>query len=184
MTQETDDLKISPRQMKFVEEFERTGNATNAAIFAGYSPESARQQASKLLTKGNIKEYRKELQKKAYERAGVTLEMVVREQKKIAFCDARKLYDESGNLLPLSEWDEDTAGAVVGIETETTKYGVTTKKVKLADKKGVLDKFERALGIVGAREDDDEETPGEAADVKQAARVIAFALAKAVVKGD
>jgi phage terminase small subunit len=47
---------LTERQLRFVEFYmgEAVGNATKAAILAGYSRTTARKQASRLLTKGNI----------------------------------------------------------------------------------------------------------------------------------
>lgn len=48
---------LNMRQQKFVDEYIRNGgNGTQAAIFAGYSENSARQQASDTLSKSYIKE--------------------------------------------------------------------------------------------------------------------------------
>lgn len=48
---------LNMRQQKFVDEYIRNGgNGTQAAIFAGYSEHSARQQASDTLSKSYIKE--------------------------------------------------------------------------------------------------------------------------------
>lgn len=48
--------KLTQRQENFCRNFFETGNATEAAIAAGYSPKTARFSASRLLTKVNISE--------------------------------------------------------------------------------------------------------------------------------
>lgn len=48
------DNKLNARQQRFCIEYVRTGNATQAAIAAGYNEKTATQQASRLLTKVNI----------------------------------------------------------------------------------------------------------------------------------
>ena len=45
---------MTEQQEKFAIEYARTGNATQSAIVAGYSEDSARQQGSRLLTKADI----------------------------------------------------------------------------------------------------------------------------------
>jgi len=47
---------LDPKRRRFVEEYRVDWNATQAAIRAGYSPRSARQHASYLLTKHDIQE--------------------------------------------------------------------------------------------------------------------------------
>ena len=58
-------LKLNARQKSFCEYYVACGNATEAAIKAGYKEKNARFIGSENLTKANIKEYIKELQEKA-----------------------------------------------------------------------------------------------------------------------
>ena len=50
------DGDLTPRQAAFVREYLLDGNGTQAAIRAGYSKNTANEQASRLLTKNNIQE--------------------------------------------------------------------------------------------------------------------------------
>lgn len=52
---------LSLKQQKFCEYYVQSGNATEAAIKAGYSEKSARVTASKMLTFANIQKYINEL---------------------------------------------------------------------------------------------------------------------------
>ena len=58
-------LKLNTRQKAFCEFYVASGNATDAAIKAGYKEKNARFIGSENLTKANIKEYIEELQEKA-----------------------------------------------------------------------------------------------------------------------
>ncbi|WP_335996814.1 terminase small subunit [Fusobacterium polymorphum] len=58
-------MKLNARQKSFCEYYVVSGNATEAAIKAGYKEKNARFIGSENLTKANIKEYIKELQEKA-----------------------------------------------------------------------------------------------------------------------
>ena len=58
-------LKLNTRQKAFCEFYVASGNATDAAIKAGYREKNARFIGSENLTKANIKEYIEELQEKA-----------------------------------------------------------------------------------------------------------------------
>lgn len=53
---------LNPRQEKFVLEYIRTGNATQSAIAAGYSPKYASENCPKLLDNTNISQRLTELQ--------------------------------------------------------------------------------------------------------------------------
>ena len=58
-------LKLNARQKSFCEYYVVSGNATDAAIKAGYKEKNARKIGSENLTKMDIKKYIKELQEKA-----------------------------------------------------------------------------------------------------------------------
>ena len=58
-------LKLNARQKAFCEYYVVSGNATDAAIKAGYKEKNARKIGSENLTKMDIKKYIKELQEKA-----------------------------------------------------------------------------------------------------------------------
>lgn len=49
--------KLTPKQQLFADEYIKSGNATDAAIKAGYSPKTARSIAQENLTKPDIKSY-------------------------------------------------------------------------------------------------------------------------------
>ena len=48
---------MTPRQRKFCDEYLISGNATDAAIKAGYSPKTAKQPGSETLAKPDLKAY-------------------------------------------------------------------------------------------------------------------------------
>lgn len=58
-------MKLNARQKSFCEYYVVSGNATDAAIKAGYKEKNARKIGSENLTKMDIKKYIKELQEKA-----------------------------------------------------------------------------------------------------------------------
>ena len=57
-----DDYGLNPRQKRFAEEYAACGCGERAAVAAGYSAASARQEASRLLTNVNIITYLRTLQ--------------------------------------------------------------------------------------------------------------------------
>lgn len=57
-----DDFGLTPRQKRFAEEYAGCGCGERAALAAGYSASSARQEASRLLTNANIVKYLRTLQ--------------------------------------------------------------------------------------------------------------------------
>lgn len=120
--------------------------ATDAAIYV---------MASRLMEKDKIRLRIDELRAQAAIRSEITIGRVLAEYGKLAFLDIRKAFDINGDLLPISELDDNTAAAVAGIEFEDvfdgvgrdrTKVGIL-RKVKLSDKKGALDSIAKHLGM-------------------------------------
>ena len=67
---------ITPQQKRFVQEYLKSGNATAAAIAAGYSARSAASRASKLLETPGVIEYRRKLEKKLFDEMGISKEWI------------------------------------------------------------------------------------------------------------
>lgn len=130
-------------------------NGKQAAIIAGYAPRSAEVRASELLKDPKIREMIAKATEKASAASDLNAENVLREIRRIAFSDTRKLYREDGSLLMPHEWDDDTAAAVAGVETMEEFSGRSaerklvgfTKKTKLWNKVEALDKAAKHLGL-------------------------------------
>lgn len=92
---------VNEKQLRFCEEYIIDHNATQAAIRAGYSPKSARTQASELLTKPNIQEKIQELAEKVSTENIATAEEVLLHFTKVMrgeLFDQVVKRDEDGNL--------------------------------------------------------------------------------------
>lgn len=145
---------LTDKQLKFCNEYLLGFNATRAAIAAGYSENSAHDIGSENLRKPEIQNYLKVKQDKLAIKHDITLDKVVKEYSKIAFHDIRKCFDESGDLIPIHELDEDTAGAIAGMEVyeekgaagDETFTSAKTKKIKILDKRAALDSLCKVLG--------------------------------------
>jgi len=142
---------LTDQQRRFCEEYVKDFNVSQAMIRAGYSENYATRRASVLLENVVVQEYLQSLRDGIQNRASVNLERVLSEYAKIAFFDVRKLCDDNGEILPISQIDDETAGAIVGIEVATTSIGddtvsVNIKKVRLSDKRAALDSICRIMG--------------------------------------
>jgi hypothetical protein len=80
-------------------------------------------------------------------------ERVLSELRAIALIDIRELFDDEGNLLPVSEWPEQTARAVAGVDTMISNDGDVTKKIKLIDKTKSLEMLMKNLAMLVERVD-------------------------------
>ncbi len=151
--------KLTPKQRRFVDEYLVDLNATQAAIRAGYSPKTANEQGARLLAKVSVHAAIAERMKARQERTEITQDRVLKEMAKLAFFDARKFFTPDGRPIELHLLDDETAGAVVGLEVFEEFAGVgdarqkigEVKKYKLADKKGALEAIGRHLGMFPTR---------------------------------
>lgn len=145
-------------------------NRTEAAITAGYNPNTAYSAGSRLLKDGETKDLIDQLTAKAEQKAELTTENVLREVRRLALSDPRKLYREDGTLKRPDEWDDDTAAFVGSVEVleEFTGKGDDrelsgyTKKLKIWDKNAALDKAMKHLGLY----EKDNSQRGESLEIK------------------
>jgi phage terminase small subunit len=109
---------MTPKQNRFIAEYLKDLNATQAAIRAGYSAKTARQQGAENLSKPDIAAAVADAVKRRSERVEVTVDDVLRELLTFARTDIRKAFDAHGNLLPVHQMPEEVARAISGIENE------------------------------------------------------------------
>ena len=86
-------MALTEKQRRFVDEYLIDLNATQAAIRAGYSVKTAREQASQNLTKLNIQQAISEKMAERSKRTGVNQDRIVLELAKIAFVNAADVID-------------------------------------------------------------------------------------------
>jgi phage terminase small subunit len=140
-------MALTPKQTRFVAEYLIDLNATQAAIRAGYSPDTANEQGSRLLAKPNIKDAVAGKAEALAEKLDLSAERVLNAIAQIAFGDVRGAFDDEGRLLLPSEWDDATAAAIAGIEVVTVSKGEGAvehvAKIKREDRLKALDMLAR-----------------------------------------
>lgn len=97
-------MNLTEKQIRFCEEYVIDLNATQAAIRAGYSEGSAKEQGSRLLTNANIQDYLSELKQKASDILEITHQDVLKRLKTWAESDITEtigLTPEQLKELPL-----------------------------------------------------------------------------------
>ena len=139
-------MALTDKQAKFVTEYLIDLNATQAAIRAGYSENTAFRIAAENMQKPAIQEAIADLQDARAKRTLITADRVLREIGRIAFFDVRKLFNDDGSPKNISEIDSDTAAAVQGVEVNVGEFG-TSYKYKIADKNKALDSASKHIGI-------------------------------------
>jgi phage terminase small subunit len=153
---------LTPKMRRFVEEYPKDLNGTQAAIRAGYAADSAAQRGNWLLRQKKVlKALRKEM-KRITERNKVNQDNVVRELARIAFSNMADFaeWDQGGVLLRSSQVLSREATAVIKEVSETATPKSTTVKIKLYDKPQSLITLCRYLGILDreTEKDDAKET--------------------------
>lgn len=150
---------LNIRQTRFVTEYAKHGNATQAAKDAGYSTKTAYAQGARLLNHVEVSSQIAGKMAKTQEKSGLTLERLDREIERLAFCDPRKFYNPDGTLKPVVDLDEDTAATIASVETITKILGrgsrrrskVTVAKLKTWSKTDALQLAARRLGALQDR---------------------------------
>ena len=89
--------RLRPRERQFVREYLQDLNGTAAAIRTGYSEKSAASQASRLLRKRSVREYRDALLQEQFDAIGVTRHSLAAE--------VWEVYRRCTEKKPVLEWD-------------------------------------------------------------------------------
>ena len=131
------EYKLNPKQKKFCEEYAKCLNATRAAIQAGYSQKTARQQGTRLLSKAVIKQCVNKLLKDGSKKAELDLHDLLMELKNIAFCsisDFAKWHDGKVTLTPSKDLPANILRAVESVSQTTTNQGHSRVTLRLYNK--------------------------------------------------
>lgn len=142
-------MSLNEKQKRFVAEYLKDLNATQAAIRTGYSEKTAQEQSSRLLSKVIIQEaIQKEMNKRA-KKTEVTQEMIVNELKRIAFSGMKNVasWNESGvRFKPSEDLSDDDAASVQEVHESTNQHGGSLK-IKQYDKLKALELLGRHMGM-------------------------------------
>ena len=138
--------KLTEKQKRFAEEYLVDLNATQAAIRAGYSPDTANEQGSRLLANVNIKSTVDKMIAERSRRTGINADRVIREIAKIAFVNAGEIVDLDTALL-MDKISDDDMAAIRSVKVKTFGEDGVEREVKLADKLKALELLGKHLGL-------------------------------------
>jgi phage terminase small subunit len=140
--------KLTDKQLRFVEEYMKDMNSTQAAIRAGYSPNAAKEIGYENLTKPHIKNEIDRRLKELTEKCGVTAEAVIKELAHIAFDDIKnylRFYSDKDGNIRVKIKDSDTIDTRSISEISIGKDGQF--KFKLYCKDDALVQLGKNLGL-------------------------------------
>jgi phage terminase small subunit len=136
---------------RFIEQDFRNATAAYRKAYPNASAESARREASRLLTKVDIQEHMSAAIAGALRREKVTLEKRILDiWLKRAFYDPGEIIDDSGVLLhSLRKLKRmGLSVCVEGIETRRNAAGVETVRVRLADRDKALEMLQKYIRMI------------------------------------
>ena len=140
--------KLTAKQKKFVEEYLIDLNATQAAIRAGYSPNTAQEQSSRLLSNVMVKNEIDKAMAERSRRTGINQDRVLRELAKIAFVNPNDVINFRDANVKMTSEENLAAIASIKVKKIPGEYGdATEREVKLYDKLRALDLLGRHLGM-------------------------------------
>ena len=137
---------MTKKQKRFIEEYLIDLNATQAAIRAGYSPDTAKSIGSENLTKPDIKAQIARAMAERSRRTGVNADRVIMELAKIAFVNANDVIDAETATLKPDALPEDTA-AIQSVKVKTFGEDGLEREIKMADKLKALELLGKHLGM-------------------------------------
>ncbi len=128
---------LSPKQRRFIAEYLKDQNGTQAAIRAGYSKRTANEQASDLLAKPSIRSAVDAKLKQIGDAAGVTKERILKALLNVAELDPRRIFNQDETVKAISELPDDVALSIASVEYDDD--GGALKKFRFCDKVKALE---------------------------------------------
>jgi len=156
-------MALTDQKRKFADKWFETAKGGASAVYAGFSEKTKDQIAYNLLQEPEVNEYIQKLREEYALKSGINKESVLNEYRKIAFSDVRKLLTVDGGLKSIDDIDDETAGAIAGIESfdeierESGEKLGTNRKIKLHDKLRALEALSKHLGLF--EKDNDQSKP-------------------------
>lgn len=137
---------MTKKQKRFCEEYLIDLNATQAAIRAGYSPETAYSIGHENLKKPELHTRISRAMAERSKRTGINADRVLTELAKIAFVNAADVIDASDATLREDAAPEDLA-AIQSVKVKTFGEDGLEREIKMADKLKALELLGKHLGM-------------------------------------
>lgn len=140
---------LNHRQVFFIGAYIACGNATQAAIEAGYAENTAGGTGHALLKNPKIAAEIERRRRMQLCRIEVSPQNVLFALARVGFADPRRLFDDNGRLKPIKDLDDDMAGAIASVEIFEKRSGGKVvgqlRKIRLSDRVAALEKLGRFL---------------------------------------
>lgn len=150
--------RLTPKQERFVAEYLKDLNATQAAKRAGYSAKRADQSGYQALSNPAVVFAIEIGKKRQLARAELSAVRVLEEARRIGMSDIRRCFDENGDLLPIQNLSDEDASAISSVEfVMKNEHAGDNKvdhvgKIKLWNKPQALELLFKHLGLLATGE--------------------------------
>lgn len=143
--------QLKPEWKIFSEQYVIDWNGTRAyqVAYPNVDYETAKANASRLLTNANVQAYIEEIQKDLAKLAGVSALKILMEHKKMAFSSLASFKDDWMTLKDFDGLSDDLKASLSEIQHTTKTIGKTVEEIvkfKLHDKQKSLDSITKMLG--------------------------------------
>ena len=135
--------KLTPKQQRFVEEYLIDLNATQAAIRAGYSPQTASEQSARLLGNVSVKSAIDRALAERSRRTGINAALVLEELALLARADMADCVNPDGSVKSLHVMSPEARRAIAEYRIQGDKA-----TIKLHDKARALNLLAQHLGLL------------------------------------
>lgn len=145
---------MTPKQQRFVEEYLIDLNATQAAIRAGYSADTAHSIGHENLSKPEIAASIFEAKAKRSQQTGIDAAWLLKRLADEVVADLNDLYADDGRVRPVKEWPLIwRQGLVAGIDVETIGEGAGhVTKIKISERVKRLELIGKHIDVQAFKE--------------------------------
>lgn len=142
-------MALNKKQQRFVEEYLIDLNATQAAIRAGYSPNTANEQGARLLANVSIKAAVDKAMAERSRRTGISQDRVIQELARMGFCKITDIADSNGKIKDNASEDDLACIESIKVKRSKTENGAVSeeREVKIASKVKCLELLGKHLGM-------------------------------------
>lgn len=147
--------QLKPKQARFVDEYPKDLNATQAAIRAGYSEKTAGSQGERLLRNVDIAAAIAEALEKRSAKTQIDSTYVLTRLAEIDQLDVADILDATGNFLPVMQWPKAWRQTVSGVDIQEIMAGdaeSVIRKIKWPDKLRNLELIGKHVNVNAFRE--------------------------------
>ena len=159
-TVETVEVDLTEKQKQFCLEYMVDLNATQAAIRAGYSKNSAREIGTENLSKPAIQEYLSSLMAARSNKTSITAEYVLNRIAEIDQMDVLDILNDDMSMKPIREWPKSWRTTLSGLDVSEISVGgdsvAILKKIKWPDKVKNLELMGRHIAVRAFEKEQDQ----------------------------